>query len=359
LKFIDFYIFKRLAVITSLVLALLIFIFVIIDFSENSDSFTDRGATMQQIWNDYYLHYIPEMIRLVTPVAVFVACLLVTGQMAERLEIIALKAAGISLYRLTVPYLLFAFICFSVVSALDGFVVPKSTSQRIEFEREYLMKRTDRIDRNVVYRQESDSTLIVINYFDGSEMVGYRVMMYQTNENRINRTVEASRMNWDSDAGHWILHNGEERLFKNNGIESLRFEQRDTTFNLLPRDFARTSSDVYQLTYPEVAEYISSLRRSGAEGIAMPVVQFYTRLAYPFSILVITIIGLSVASERRKGGKGMYLGIGLVITVLYLGFMKLLEPFGYSGSIDPLTTAALPHLFFAAIGLFLLIRARK
>jgi lipopolysaccharide export system permease protein len=358
-KFIDIYIFKRLAVITTMVLALLIFIFVIIDFSENSDSFTDRGATMQQIWNDYYLHYIPEMIRLVTPVAVFVACLLVTGQMAERLEIIALKAAGISLYRLAVPYLTFAVLCFAVVAFLDGFIVPKSTSQRIEFEREFLMKRSDRIDRNVVYRQESDSTLIVINYFDGREMVGYRVMMYQIHQNRINKTVEASRMNWDTEAGHWILHNGEERIFNNQGIESLRFETRDTTLNLLPRDFARTTSDVYQLTYPEVAEYISSLRRSGAEGIALPQVQFYTRLAYPFSILVITIIGLTVASERRKGGKGVYLGIGLVITVLYLGFMKLLEPFGYSGTIDPVTTAALPHLLFAAVGLFLLIKAKK
>ncbi|MFU8860153.1 MAG: LptF/LptG family permease [Cyclonatronaceae bacterium] len=359
MKFIDLYILKRLAVITGMVLALLIFIFVIIDFSENSDSFTDRGATMEAIWNDYYLHYIPEMIRLVTPVAVFVACLLVTGQMAERLEIIALKAAGISLYRLTVPYLFFAGFCFAVVAYLDGYIVPKSTTQRIEFEREYLMKRSDRIDRNVVYRQESDSTLIVVNYFDGRELVGYQATMYQIKQNRITKTVSASRLNWNNEAGIWTLHNGEERTFNNHSYETVSFETRDTTLNLLPRDFARTTSDVYQLTYPEVAEYIRSLQRSGAEGIAMPLVQFYTRLAYPFSIIVITIIGLTVASERRKGGKGVYLGIGLVITVLYLGFMKLLEPFGYTGTIDPVTTAVLPHLVFALVGFILLVRAKK
>jgi lipopolysaccharide export system permease protein len=359
LKYIDIYIFRRLLVITTMVLALLIFIFIIIDFSENSDSFTDRGASLNEIWGNYYLHYIPEMIRLVTPVAVFIACLLLTGQMAERLEIIAMKAAGISLYRLSVPYLFFALICFAIVAGLDGFVVPKSTSQRIEFEREYLMKRSDRIDRNVVYRQESDSTLIVINYFDGREMVGYRVYMYMISQNRIVRTIESSRMNWNQETGHWELKNGEERIYRNDGFESISFTRRDTTLNLLPRDFARTTSDVYQLTYPEVAEYISSLNRSGAEGIAMPKVQFYTRLAYPFSILVITIIALAVASERRKGGKGFYLGVGLVVTILYLAFMKIMEPFGYSGTIDPVTTAVLPHLFFAIIGIVLFMKAKK
>jgi lipopolysaccharide export system permease protein len=359
LKYIDLYIFRRLTIITLMVLALLIFIFIIIDFSENSDSFTDRGATMEEIWGDYYLHYIPEMIRLVTPLAVFVACLLLTGQMADRLEIIALKAAGLSLYRLSLPYLFFALICVGVVSYLDGFVVPKSTTQRIDFEREYLMKRSDRIDRNVVYRQETDSTLIVINYFDGRDMVGYRVNMYRLRDNRIVQTIEASRMNWDSDRQLWSIYNGEERNFHGLGYESVKITQRDTTLNLLPRDFARTTSDVYQLTYPEVLDYIESLRRSGAEGIAMPKVQFYTRLAYPVSILVITIIGIAVASERRKGGKGVYLGIGLVITILYLGFMKLLEPFGYSGTIDPVTTAILPHIFFGISGLIMLLKARK
>src|SRR5690554_3514443 len=100
---IDRYILFRLFSITAFVLLVLIFIFIVIDFSENSDDFADRGATLREIWFDYYLHYIPEIIRLVSPVAVFVACLLLTGQLSDRLEIIAMRAAGISLYRLMFP----------------------------------------------------------------------------------------------------------------------------------------------------------------------------------------------------------------------------------------------------------------
>ena len=73
MKHLDWYIIRRLVSITTLVLVVLICIFVIIDFSENSDDFTDRGATMAEIWGDYYINYIPEMIRLVLPLAIFSA----------------------------------------------------------------------------------------------------------------------------------------------------------------------------------------------------------------------------------------------------------------------------------------------
>lgn len=101
----DRYIILRLLSITLFVIVILVFIFIMIHFSENSDDYSDKGATMAEIWGDYYLNYTPEMIRLILPVAVFTACLFITGQLSERLEITALKAAGVSLYRLIVPYL--------------------------------------------------------------------------------------------------------------------------------------------------------------------------------------------------------------------------------------------------------------
>lgn len=102
-----------------------------IDFSENSDDFTDRGATFNEIWLSYYLPYIPEMIRLVIPVAIFSACLFLTGQLSERLEITAFKAAGVSLYRLLMPYLAFAVIAAATISYLDSSIIPKSNKTRI------------------------------------------------------------------------------------------------------------------------------------------------------------------------------------------------------------------------------------
>src|SRR5690625_5600641 len=126
------YLFFRILAIALFMLVILICIFILIDFSENSDDFTDRGAELSQIWGEYYVHYIPEMTRLVLPVAMFVACLLLTGQMTERLGITAIKASGISLSRLAVPFLMLGVTLAAVVSYLADYVITYSTMNYIK-----------------------------------------------------------------------------------------------------------------------------------------------------------------------------------------------------------------------------------
>lgn len=338
---------------------MLIFIFIMIDFSENSDNFADNGAEMSEIINNYYLNFIPEMTRLVLPVAVFVACLFLTGQLSDRLEITALKAAGVSLYRLIVPYMVFSVICAMSISLLDAFVIPKSNAERIAFEEQYLQNKTERIDQSNIYRQPSPNTKLQINYFDKKQQIAYRVDLIEFDDEKITRTIKAQRMVWVDTTQSWRFENLTELIFTDKGYKKSEIQNKDTVLNTLPRDLARTTSDVYQLTYPEAINYIDSIERSGAGGIEIPKVQFYGRLAYPFSIIVVNIVGFAFASVRRRGGKGAYLAAGLTISFLYLAFMKIIEPFGYYGALSPELAATLPHIFFFIVGIGLLIEAKK
>ncbi|MEX0722943.1 MAG: LptF/LptG family permease [Gracilimonas sp.] len=356
----DKYIFIRLTSITVVVLLMLIFIFIMIDFSENSDNFADNGAEMAEIINNYYLNFIPEMVRLVSPVAVFVACLFLTGQLSDRLEITALKAAGVSLYRLIVPYMVFSILCALSISLLDAFVIPKSNAERIAFEERYLQNKTERIDQSDIYRQPSPNTKLQVNYFDKKQQIAYRVRLIDFNDEQgIIRTTTANRMVWIPKTEKWRLENITELIFTENGYKENSISEKDTVLNTFPRDLARTTSDIYQLTYPEAIDYIASIKRSGAGGIEIPQVQFFGRLAYPFSIIVVNIVGFAFASVRRRGGKGAYLAAGLTISFLYLAFMKIIEPFGYYGALSPEVAATLPHIFFFIVGIGLLIEAKK
>lgn len=356
----DRYIFVRLLTITFFVLIVLICVYILIDFSENSDDFSDRGATISQIWNEYYLNFIPEMIRLVSPLALLVACLFLTGQMTERLEITAIKAAGISLYRLALPYLFFGLSMALIISYLDAFIIPNSNAERIAFEREYLSGRTDRIDRGGMYRQESNNTVFNLNHFDPNTQVGYRATLVEFSEDfNISRVVTANRIDWIDSLQTWKAEGFRERKFTGDSyVDSLNREQY-VEWNILPRDLARRTSDIYQLTYPEAVNYIESIRRVGAGEINLPLVQFYGRVAYPLSILVVSLIGFALACERRKGGKGFYIATGLVFSFIYLVFMKVIEPFGAAGTIDPLYAAGLPHLLFLFIGIMMLLFTKK
>ncbi len=338
---------------------MLIFIYVMIDFSENSDDFADQGATLTEIFTRYYLNFVPEMTRLVLPVAVFVACLFLTGQLSDRLEITALKAAGVSLYRLMMPYLVFAACCAGLISYLDAAIIPKSNIQRFAFEEQYLSNKTEKLDRSDIYRQPSADTRMHVNYFDEEKQTAYRIRLVEFEGNRVARTISAGRMTWRDSTQTWMLFGVVERRWDENGYREISYSEKDTVLSVFPRDLSRTTSDVYQLTYSEARDYIASIERSGAGGIEIPQVQFYGRLAYPLSIIVVIIIGFSFASVRRRGGKGVYLAAGLTISFLYLAFMKIIEPFGYSGVLSPALVALLPHLSFFVLGIALLVQARK
>jgi lipopolysaccharide export system permease protein len=359
MKKIDRYLLMRLFTTTIFVLLVLIFIYIVIDFSENSDDFTDRGATLAIIWSQYYLNYIPEMIRLVTPVAAFISCLLVTGQMADRLEIVALKAAGVSLYRLLYPYLIFAIFTAGILSYLDGFVVPIANSERIAFEQKYLKNKSDKLDSNEIFRQESPHTLVRINYYDAKDTIAYKVQFYHFQSDTLYRTDDVMRMEWTDSTKSWHMYRWSQINLAGFGYVENYIPDSTVTWNLRPADLARTTSDVYQLTYPQVVSYLNNIRRSGAGSIELPQVQFYGRLSYPFSIIVVIVIGFAIASVRRAGGKGVYIASGLAVSFLYLSFMKIAEPFGAKGVLDPFWAALSPHLFFAMVAVVLLYTAKK
>lgn len=355
----DRYIFLRLLSITLFVIVVLVFIFIMIDFSENSDDYTDKGAQMAEIWGEYYLNYIPEMIRLILPVAVFTACLFLTGQLSERLEITALKAAGISLYRLIVPYMVFAIFCAGTISLLDFQIIPTSNKAKISFEKRYLKKKSETIDRNDIYRQISENSILKINYFDDNKNIAYKIKLTDSDSSGVKKTIDANNMSWNEEMNQWNLKTVTIREFSNQGYKENMVAEIDTNLSVFPRDLSRSTSDIYQLTYPEAIDYIDSIERSGAGNINMPKVQFYGRLVYPLSIIIVIIIGFAVASVRRRGGKGVYLAAGLAISFLYLAFMKIAEPFGYYGTISPELAASIAHICFFVVGLFMLITAKK
>lgn len=356
---IDRYIFWRLLKITLFVLLVLIFVFIVIDFSENSDDFTDKGATFGEIFGQYYFNYIPEMTRLVIPVAVFVACLYLTGQMSDRLEIVALKAAGVSLYRLILPYMVFAFLTAGVISYLDGFIIPEANASRIAFEKKYIRQQNEDLDKSRIFRQDRVNRIYKFSYYNPRDSSALRVDAYFFEGDSIRETLSINRMKWLRNEREWGMYNVTRKNFTADGIREENIDTLYMPLNIYPADLARTTSDIYQLTYPEAQDYIESIHRSGATGISLPQIQFYGRLAYPLSIIVVSVIGFAVASVRRPGGKGFYITAGLVISFMYLVLMKVFEPFGEVGEIEPVVAALIPHVFFMIVGVALLIGAKK
>jgi lipopolysaccharide export system permease protein len=128
---------------------------------------------------------------------------------------------------------------------------------------------------------------------------------------------------------------------------------------ILPRDLARTEKDVESMSIPAAAQFIEDLERSGAGSVGRSKVGYYGKFAYPFANLILVLIGMPLASVRRRGGQAVQIGLGLVVAFGYLAIQKLTEPFGYSGELPPLIVAWLPHVAFFFVALITLFNARK
>src|SRR5690625_6201925 len=109
-----------------------------------------------------------------------------------------------SLHRLSVPSLMFGVTLAAVVSYLDAYVIPSSNTERIKFEQRFLSSSSDRVDRGGIFRQDSDTTIININFYDANADVGYREYLLEYSCDQNCRLVQSNRMMWPDSTSSWV-----------------------------------------------------------------------------------------------------------------------------------------------------------
>jgi len=357
----DLHIIRRfLAGILYLTGALIVF-FIVLHYVEYIDDFFDRGATMKDVFLVYYLNYIPEIIRLTSPLAVFLSCVYLTGKLSQKLQIAALQTSGVSLYRLMAPYLMVAVALCGFMFWFNGWVVPETNQTVIEFEQRYLRGKQTQIDLHDVHRQSRPGSVISVGYYDRFGKVANNVSLQDFDRgNHLIARIDASRMIWVDTTSTWRLEDITRRTFADLDWPVItEIDFIDTMLTVFPRDFARTEREVESMTVSDAREYIASLTRSGANNTGRTRVAYYNKFAYPLANLIVVLIGLPLASVRRRGGQAIQIGIGLLVSFFYLATMKVVEPFGYEETLSPAAAAWLPHLVFFILGIILIVRAKK
>lgn len=358
---IDLHIIRRFLVgIIYMILALIIF-FIVLHYVEYVDDFFDRGATIKDVFLTYYPNYIPEMVKLTSPLAVFLSCVYLTGKLSQSLQIAALQTSGVSLYRLMVPYLVVAIFVSCFMFWFNGWVVPKTNLTVIEFEQKYLRGKQTQIDLHDVHRQSKPGSVISVGYYDRFGKVANNVSLQDFDDGKhLVERIDANRMVWVDTTSSWRLEGVTRRSFDNQHWPTISVvDFLDTTLTVFPRDFARTEREVESMTVPDAKEYINSLIRSGASSTGRTRVAYYNKFSYPLANLIVVLIALPLAAVRRRGGQAIQIGLGLLVSFFYLATMKVVEPFGYEETLSPVMAAWLPHLLFFLFAIFLIARARK
>lgn len=356
----DRHIIARLTLGCSVLVGVLIVFFVVLHYVEYVDDFFDRGATMEQVFLVYYPSYIPEIVKLTSPLAIFLSCVFLTGRLAQTLQITALQTASVSLQRLMVPYVFVGIVLTAFMLWFNGWVVPTSNRTVLEFEQRYLKDAPQVVDVDDIHRQNRPGTYVTVRYFDRRSNVAHNVSIQQfADDHTLRRRIDAPSMSWIDTLSVWRINDPTIRTFEGEAERLDHAGLMDTTLQILPRDLARTERDVESMTIPAAGQYIQDLERSGAGNIGRTKVAYYSKFAYPVANLILVLIGMPLASVRRRGGQAVQVGLGLLVAFLYLAVQKLTEPFGYTGELHPMAAAWLPHVLFFVGACVVFIRARK
>lgn len=357
LKRLDIYIIRKFLGTFFFSIVLILSIAIIFDLSEKLDNFFDNNAPLNAIVFDYYFNFVPFYLNMFTPLFTFIAVIFFTSKMAGNTEIIAVLSSGISFRRLMLPYFISALIIAIMSFFLGGYIIPPSTAKMLEFENQYVKKFKTNLARNVQMEIEP-GIILYIERFEIEQNRGFRFSMEKFEDKTLVSRLTAEEISWDS-AYNWRIKDYLLRNFDGMRENIVKGAELDTVINVQPMEFFITARESAQLNNRELKSHIERLRTRGIGNTQAFLDEYYKRFSMPLASFIMTLMGVSLASRKVRGGIGLHLGIGLALSSLYIIFSTLSTSFSVSGVMSPFMAVWMPNFLFLGVGLYLYHTAPK
>ena len=334
----------------------------VIEISQKLENLLQTGIPFGRVFTEYLLHFIPFINGILWPLFALIAVVFFTSRLARDTEFIAMLGAGISLKRLIVPYM-FAAVFIMVLHLISNhYLIPMSNDQRLTFEYTYV--RPDRVEsRNQdVHFFLNPEQKIYIRFYSRVDTSCRDVRIETFNEaGRLVEVLKARNMRINNYPNEWRINDYEIRTLEE-GNESYNVfigEHIDTVLNLYPDDFVTLGKDIQMMTSPQLQQHMERELSKGVGRSSRILAEYHRRTAEAFSILILTIIGFSVASRKVRGGVGLHLAFGIGIGALFVFIGKFSITYALSPGANPFVAIWLPNLIFGIVAVVLFLKAQK
>ena len=330
---------------------IIVLIIVVIDITEKIGDFTDKEVPMNRIL-EYYFDFIPWIANLISPITVFIATVFVTANMASHTEIVPMLATGISFRRLLLPYFMGAIIVAIVSFYFNGWVIPDANKSRRAFEIEYIEGKYY-FNKNNFHIQISPNKYLYLNRYVNNNNTGYTFTLEEMNDNRLESKLTATHIKWLEDSAQWVVRNWVKRELKDNGEIITHGDSLLMDLVILPKDFQSQHRLWETLTNPELDEKIYEINSRGLEGVEIYQVEKYFRFTMPYTVLVLVFIGVIVSSRKTRGGTGLQIALGFIISFIFIIFVITSRGIAEGGIINPAVAVWIPNVVFSGVGLLM------
>ncbi|MBO6517263.1 MAG: LptF/LptG family permease [Bacteroidia bacterium] len=359
LKKIDWYIIRKFLGSFVLTLGLFTVIIVVFDIAEKIDDFVEKQTPFNEIVFDYYFNFVPFLLNLFSPIFVFISVIFFTSKLAQKSEIVSILSGGTSYMRLLRPYMLSALVIGSFSYTLNAWIIPRSDKNRVEFENRYVRNLKHNYKQNIKQQIRPGKIMSLQNY-NYLDSFGYRIQLEHLVDGRLKSRLFGDKIKWNKEANSWRITNYRIRMFNDDGTEELiAGAYLDTMVPFDPEDFFRRQDDVQSFNMNELDQYIALENMRGTSNSNFYRTEKQRRYASPFSMLILTFIGVCVSSAKSRRGVGKNLAKGILISFFYLFVIQFFTSLGSKGSMHPVMAIWIPNIAFSIVALYLYWKAQK
>lgn len=345
---------RHLLLITSCLIA----VFMIIDFFEKFRMFLSNRASFAQM-GSYFFFKLPMIVTQMLPAAILLASLMTCGYMSRHSEITAMKANGISLYRLAFPILTVAFLTSLLIFILNEWVTPYANDKAEKIRLIDVQKRKSMgsfKQDQIWYRGQKG--IYNFRLFDVQSNTLHGITIhYLDRDMRLVMRLDAERGEWNREG--WQFYNVLIARFQDGHFPVLsRARQQAADIPEKPSDFQMVQKNVSAMGYTELQRYILKLRTDGYDA-KQYIVDLHGKIAFPMVCIILAVIGISFSlRSERSGGIAQGIGAAIVIGFSYWFVYAFGMSLGRSGTLSPFMAAWLANAVFGVASVLMMRRVK-
>ena len=332
-------------------------LFLTAEFIERIDDFIEENAAVSDA-TLYFLYKIPHLVFLSVPLTVLLASTFTLILFSRENEVLAMRAGGLSLYRIITPILI-ACLGISFLTFLANEYIVPFANKRGEYIRRVKIQKTGlhtHTQRDKIWYRSENNTIWQITHYDPSSEKMRGITLYRLNpQNRLTQRIDATEVAWLPAEQHWEFHKGVIHDFAGGGkIKQETFEKKVFPLAEKPKDFKETGRNPETMNYQELGRYIENLRKSGVNATRY-IVDMWAKISAPFISFVLAIVGVAFSiRSSRSGGAALGVAIAIAIGAIYLVLFHASLSFGHAGRLPPILAAWGPNAIFLAGGAYFL-----
>jgi LPS export ABC transporter permease LptF/LPS export ABC transporter permease LptG len=352
---IDRYIMRKYSFIFGFVFVSVLAVSAIISFFERVDTVYEHHKPLGLLFS-FIWYKVPESMQYIFPVTALIATLLSLGILTKFNEITAMKACGISLYRVLIPVLVLSGILSVVSFYVQENILPYSNkrAEQIWNEIQDLPARGFGQTGQRWMLSSTKDRIYRYSYFDQRRSVFSRFSVFDIDASSwtLKKRIYSERGYLDEQ--DLVLSDAWTREFT--GSKVTRFDKQETVRLSHGEDesyFFKEWEEPDKMSFGELRDYIEQIEKRGFETTRFKVdLQF--KLTFPLACFVMALLGIPFAFAMGKRGTLVGIGLSVIIAIIYWGTVATFRSLGYVDYLSPFLAAWGPALLFGAIGLYLI-----